>query len=357
LGNLTTTQAAALTTTFASGLSAAQIKGLEVADLKQLSTSVIQSLSTTQITALTVDQVCNLTTTQLLSLTTTQTQSLPLATPIVLDLNGDGINTLSVKAGVKFDILANGSPIQTGWVAPQDGLLVADRNQDGVINDGSELFGSSTLLNDGTKALDGYQALAQFDSNSDGVVNQQDSDFNKLSVWTDVNSDGVTETGELKSLAELGITQLSTQAEEVRESNAGNLIGLISTYQTADGNQHASADVWFVVDKDSKGVVSKNLASAISEFKDSNLGGHSLNLEKSESQISSLQSSSVSVSSNRLSNALRDYQLSTAGSAIDAIHKIGQKGEGSLFAPPLDGVSESEKLHKLDLLSISNKVK
>ena len=322
-----------------------------------MSTTVIRSLTTTQIAALTVDQICNLTSTLRGSLTSTQLSSLSFETPILLDLNGDGINTLSVKAGVKFDILANGSPIQTGWVAPQDGLLVADRNQDGVINDGSELFGSSTLLNNGTKALDGYQALAQFDSNSDGVVNQQDTDFNKLSVWSDRNSDGITETGELKSLAELGITQLSTQAEEVRESNAGNLIGLISTYQTADGNQHASADVWFVVDKDSKGVVSKNLASAISEFKDSNLGGHSLNLEKSESQISSLQSSSVSVSSNRLSNALRDYQLSTAGSAIDAIHKIGQKGEGSLFAPPLDGVSESEKLHKLDLLSISNKVK
>jgi hypothetical protein len=276
-----------------------------------------------------------------------------------LDLNGDGINTLSVKAGVKFDILANGSPIQTGWVAPQDGLLVADRNQDGVINDGSELFGSSTLLNDGTKALDGYQALAQFDSNSDGVVNQQDKDFNKLSVWTDRNSDGATETGELKSLAELGITQLSTQAEKVRESSAGNLVGLKSSYQTADGNQHASADVWFVVDKESKELLSNHLASAISEFKDSTLGGHSLNLEKADSQISSLQSSSVSVNSNRLTKALKDYQLSTASSALDAIYMIGQKGEGSLFAPPFDSVSKSDKLHlhNLDLLSTSNKIK
>jgi hypothetical protein len=340
-------------------LSATQIKGLEVADLKQLSTTVIAGLTTTQVASLTVDQVCNLTTTQLGSLTTTQIASLPLVTPIVLDLNGDGINTLSVKAGVKFDILANGSPTQTGWVAPQDGLLVADRNQDGVINDGSELFGSSTLLNDGTKALDGYQALSQFDSNSDGVVNQQDTDFSKLSVWTDSNSDGATETGELKSLAELGITQLSVQAEEVRESNAGNLVGLKSTYQTADGNQHASADVWFVVDKDSKELLSNHLASAISEFKDSTFGGNSLNLDRSELQRSSLQSSSVSVNSNRLTKALKDYQLSTASSALNVIHTIGQKGEDSLFAPPLGGVTELEKLNSQnpDVFSLTNKSK
>jgi hypothetical protein len=342
-----------------SNWSATQIKALETRDLAVLSTSAIQGLNTTQISALTASQVCALTTTQYAALTTTQIGSLAMATPIVLDLNGDGINTLSVKAGVKFDILANGSSIQTGWVAPQDGLLVADRNQDGVINDGSELFGSSTLLNDGTKALDGYQALAQFDSNSDGVVNRQDTDFNKLSVWTDRNSDGATETGELKTLAELGITQLSVQAEEVRESNAGNLVGLKSTYQTADGNQHASADVWFVVDKVSKELLSNHLASAISEFKDSTLSGNSLNLDRSELQISSLQSSSVSVNSNRLTKALKDYQVSTASSALDAIHTIGQKGEGSLFAPPLDGVTALEKLNSQnpDVFSLKNKSK
>jgi hypothetical protein len=72
-----------------------------------------------------------------------------------------------------------------------------------------------------------------------------------------------------------------------------------------------------------------------------------------------LQYSSVSLNSNRLTKALKDYQVSTASSALDAIHTIGQKGEGSLFAPPLDGVTELEKLKSQnpDVFSLKNKSK
>jgi hypothetical protein len=117
--------------------------------------------------------------------------------------------------------------------------------------------------------------------------------------------------------------------------------------------------VWFVVDKDSKELLSNHLASAISEFKDSTLGGNPLNLDRSELQISSLQSSSVSVNSNRLTKALRDYQLSTVSSALDVINKIGQWDEGALFATPFDGVSDSEKLNSQnpDVFSLNKKSK
>jgi hypothetical protein len=354
------------------GLSATQIKALEVADLAKLSTSVIAGLTTTQVAALTAEQVCNLTTTQLGALTTTQIGSLALVTPIVLDLNDDGIKTLSVNAGVKFDMLADGTSIQTGWVGPQDGLLVSDRNQDGLISDGSELFGSSTALSNGTKALDGYQALAEFDTNKDGVVDQLDTDFNKLSVWMDSNSDGVTGSGELKSLTELGITQLSVKAESVRESNAGNLVGLTSTYQTVDGKKHESADVWFVVDKDAElgsGISTSNvdrpksdsnqLATAISDFNYSALSKQSFESENLKLQNASNNSSTVVANSNKLTNALRDYQLSSAEVALNAIPDVGKSQVRDLVAIPLEPSAESEKFNaqKSIIFDIVNKSK
>jgi len=64
----------------------------------------------------------------------------------------------------------------------------------------------------------------------------------------DANSDGVTETGELKTLSDLGIASISTQADTNLSKDNGNLIGLTSSYQTTDGATHAAADVWFVAD-------------------------------------------------------------------------------------------------------------
>ena len=199
--------------------------------------------------ALTTTQLCALTSTMVNSITTTNATWLAATayTPIVLDLDSNGIQTLSVDSGVQFDLLANGQPVQTGWVGSGDGLLVMDRNNDGTINDGSELFGSSTVLADGSKAVDGYQALAQLDSNQDGVISSADAQFAKLGVWIDGNADGQTGGGEIKSLAELNIAQLSLSAQVTTDMNNGNLVGLTSSYQTTDGVNHTAADVWFVV--------------------------------------------------------------------------------------------------------------
>jgi hypothetical protein len=126
--------------------------------------------------------------------------------------------------------------------------LVLDRNHDGKINDGSELFGTSTTLADGSKASNGYAALQEMDTNHDGVIDKKDAAYADLQVWVDANSDGVTETGELKSLTDLGIASISTQADANLSKDNGNLIGLTSTYTTTDGANHAAADVWFVAD-------------------------------------------------------------------------------------------------------------
>jgi hypothetical protein len=181
----------------------------------------------------------------LAALSTAQTAVMDFRTPIVLDLNGDGVKTLAVDAGVRFDLLADGQALQTGWVSAQDGLLVRDRNADGTINNGAELFGSSTVLADGSRANDGYQALAELDSNHDGVISRADTAYGELGVWVDGNSDGLSQSAEIHSLSEMGITQLSTQTTVGTAIDNGNILGLTSSYQTSDGASHAAADVWF----------------------------------------------------------------------------------------------------------------
>jgi hypothetical protein len=166
------------------------------------------------------------------------------ATPLVLDLNGDGVRTTSVAKGVWFDVAANGQPALTGWADSHDGLLALDLNGDGQINNGAELFGSGTETANG-KAHDGYAALAQYDLNSDGVIDTQDTVFANLQVWVDGNLDGLTQAGELHSLASLGIASMGLQSLAGTQVDNGNTLGLTSSWTGADGLQHAMADVFF----------------------------------------------------------------------------------------------------------------
>lgn len=131
--------------------------------------------------------------------------------PLVLDLNGDGkIDTVrSSESTAYFDLDSNGFAEKTGWVGKNEALLVLDRNEDEMINNGKELFGDQTLLKDGkTYASSGFEALAEFDDNLDGVIDSNDQIFTKLRVWRDNNSDGATDAGELGGLTELGIVSI-----------------------------------------------------------------------------------------------------------------------------------------------------
>ena len=116
-------------------------------------------------------------------------------TPIVLDLDGHGVNTLAAAQGVNFDLMGTGTAQLTGWVTSTEGLLAVDLNHDGKINDGTELFGSATRLANGQMAGDGFTALKEFDSNHDGKVNAADQRWNELKVWVDANHNGVTDAG------------------------------------------------------------------------------------------------------------------------------------------------------------------
>ena len=163
-------------------------------------------------------------------------------TPIVIDLNGDGIQTVSRSdsAGT-FDLLGNGQAINSGWLSSNDGFLVVDNNNNGKIDDISELFG-------GLSKGDGFAKLASYDSNHDGVVNASDVDFAKLQIWQDLNGDHKTENGELFSLADKGISSLTVNYTEMPLLDAqGNLHLERSNALLVNGNSVDMTDVYFNV--------------------------------------------------------------------------------------------------------------
>ncbi len=129
---------------------------------------------------------------------------------------------------------------------PDDGLLARDQDGDGQISSIDELFGGVTG--------DGFLDLAAFDTageggNGDGVIDADDAVFDTLSVWRDLDQDGVTDEGELFSLAEAGIASISLTTSDPEETeNAQNVITAESTFTRTDGSTGTIADVFFNVD-------------------------------------------------------------------------------------------------------------
>jgi hypothetical protein len=171
--------------------------------------------------------------------------------PLTLDLDADGLETRPVSAGVLFDHDADGVRTGTGWVASDDGFLVLDRNGNGTIDSGRELFGDSTLKTNGTLALDGFDALADLDTNADGKVDSLDAFWDNLRVWRDLDQDGVSDAGELATLSSLGITGFNT----AKTANAvvladGNRIADLGSYEKSDGTTGTMGDVGQMADID-----------------------------------------------------------------------------------------------------------
>ncbi|MEO0249643.1 MAG: hypothetical protein ABIN58_08945, partial [candidate division WOR-3 bacterium] len=100
--------------------------------------------------------------------------------PIVIDTEGNGFRLVGLSAGVEFDIFGNGQPMRLGWIQGDDALLGLDRNGNGVIENGHELFGNVTRLRSGRHAENGYEALAEFDSTGDHVIDARDPVFPSL---------------------------------------------------------------------------------------------------------------------------------------------------------------------------------
>ncbi len=159
--------------------------------------------------------------------------------PLALDLDGDGIETVSANTGITFDFNGDGLKTGTGWVKGDDGLLVLDRNGNGAIDNGGELFGVDTVKSNGQKATDGFDALRDLDSNGDGVFNAEDAEFSKVRVWQDANQDGVAQAGELKTLAQHDITAINLDSTATDQASNGNVISAVGSFVRGDGTSGA----------------------------------------------------------------------------------------------------------------------
>lgn len=163
--------------------------------------------------------------------------------PFVLDLDGDGIETVNVTSGILFDHNADGVKTGTGWVKGDDALLVRDLDTSGTIDSGRELFGDQTVLSNGQIATNGFAALRDLDSNADGVIDASDAAFGELKVWRDLNQDGISQTDELQTLGEAGISSIGLTSTTSTTRHNGNAITSLGSYTKADGSTGTTADV------------------------------------------------------------------------------------------------------------------
>jgi Ca2+-binding RTX toxin-like protein len=162
--------------------------------------------------------------------------------PIALDLDGDGLDMLTVEASSVVVKTAQGGLSKIGWVGPADGFLAVDRNGDGAINQLSEL----SFVQDKAGATSDLEGLRTWDTNNDGVLDTRDANFSRLLLFVDANQNGRSTAKELRTLEEAGIKAINLggvasgyTADMTTESFVQNTISFV----WADGREGAGYDV------------------------------------------------------------------------------------------------------------------
>ncbi len=252
--------------------------------------------------------------------------------PLVLDLNGDGVRlTNYLTSPVFFDADNDGGSLEeTGWVSPEDGVVVVDANANGRIDNISETLSEyfgGTAGADGEagqkRFANGFAALASLDSNADGVFDRQDASWSSVKVWVDSNHDGKNwndlngngaidagEASELKSFSDLGITQI-------------NLNNQVQSGEVRDGNEVLARGT-FVQNGTSKEAIAANFLA--------NPNGHVFTASGAGTVVSTQGSGEVS--------AVKGYvSSSTTGETIDVAQKgvnnaTGGSGDDVLLGMP-----------------------
>jgi len=176
--------------------------------------------------------------------------------PIIVDTANDGYHLTSVEDGVRFDLDADGTPELVAWTRPgsDDAFLALDRNGNGRIDDGTELFGNHTPVYAGSDitAANGFEVLRFLDSPAtgatrvpDGRLDLHDSIFSRLLLWRDLNHNGVSEPDELTRAIDEGIVAISTDYRIGRRTDRfGNEFRQVGRILWSDGEAAKVFDVW-----------------------------------------------------------------------------------------------------------------
>ena len=153
--------------------------------------------------------------------------------PVVLDLDGDGVELIELEDSAAFyDIHGTGFDHHMSWVGADDGILAYDANGDGVIDERGEISFVEYLAG----ARTDLEGLRHFDSNGDGVFDSSDAEWHKFRVWQDLDQDGVSDPGELRTLDEVGIQSISLESTGGTETRGdGTRIFGHGTYVVDDG--------------------------------------------------------------------------------------------------------------------------
>lgn len=178
--------------------------------------------------------------------------------PIIIDLDRDQFHLTGLEDPVVFDIDADGEPETLSWTAAGtlDAFLVLDRDGNGSVDSGAELFGNYTPLLDGSTAANGYIPLAEFDlaavgGNDNGFIDPDDVVYQELRLWIDWNHDGMSEPGELLALADAGLVRISLQYRTShRQDQHGNRFLYVSRAWIVTGGHERrtwTSDVFFVL--------------------------------------------------------------------------------------------------------------
>jgi hypothetical protein len=199
--------------------------------------------------------------------------------PIVIDTRRDGIDLGPAGRGVSFDVNADGFPDLVQWLRPRgdEAFLALDRNRNGLVDDGSELFGVGTPLLEGGTAANGFIGLAQYDQpllggNDDGVISRADAIWPELSLWLDANADGVATRAEMRRPDSFGLTSFGTIPKVRRYIDAaGNSLPYWAWAGSARRERAIMVDVFFLQldapltgpELESDGTVSAQLRAAL----------------------------------------------------------------------------------------------
>lgn len=173
--------------------------------------------------------------------------------PIVINLSKGGYHLSGADDPVLFDISATGQAFWIGWTAAgsDEAFLCLDRDGDGAITNGAELFGDATPLRTGQRASNGFIALAEYDDNRDGIIDPNDAVWDSLLLWTDWNHDGISQPFEIAKIRSSSVRAIAVDPHWTgRRDTSGNTFRFESTVWISNGEGQATArpvyDIFFV---------------------------------------------------------------------------------------------------------------